>query len=166
MKKHRGYIILFAVVVLCVGAILLSLHVTAEYPALGEPVSHAVNQLDGFQLTMEKPSWSPFNGYTIRWTVTADSKEIYSLTEHGSELGHIERFVNGQWHILEHSHDNPSFNNMKLSLGGENRTLQGSIVQKHANYGNRLEAGSYRFVLEMEAGDKTFHHLAAEFDIK
>lgn len=33
---------------------------------LGEPVSYPVNQVDGFELTIEKPTWSPFKGYTIR----------------------------------------------------------------------------------------------------
>ena len=44
---------------------------------LGEPVSYPVNQVEGFELTIEKPTWSPFKGYTIRWAVTANSKEIY-----------------------------------------------------------------------------------------
>ena len=51
---------------------------------LGEPVSYPVNQVDGFELTIEKPTWSPFKGYTIRWAVTANSKEIYSFGEDGS----------------------------------------------------------------------------------
>lgn len=42
---------------------------------LGEPVSYPVNQVDGFELTIEKPTWSPFKGYTIRWAVTANSKK-------------------------------------------------------------------------------------------
>ena len=42
---------------------------------LGEPVSYPVNQVEGFELTIEKPTWSPFKGYTIRWAVTANSKE-------------------------------------------------------------------------------------------
>ena len=29
---------------------------------LGEPVSYPVNQVDGFELTIEKPTWSPFKG--------------------------------------------------------------------------------------------------------
>ncbi len=36
---------------------------------LGEPVSYPVNQVDGFELTIEKPTWSPFKGYTIRWVL-------------------------------------------------------------------------------------------------
>ena len=36
---------------------------------LGEPVSYPVNQVDGFELTIEKPTWSPFKGYTIRWAL-------------------------------------------------------------------------------------------------
>lgn len=27
---------------------------------LGEPVSYPVNQVEGFELTIEKPTWSPF----------------------------------------------------------------------------------------------------------
>ena len=36
---------------------------------LGEPVSYPVNQVDGFELTIEKPTWSPFKGYTILWVL-------------------------------------------------------------------------------------------------
>ena len=89
---------------------------------LGEPVSYPVNQVDGFELTIEKPTWSPFKGYT--------------------------------------------FNNLEFSLGGDSTGLQGSIVQKYDYYGTRLEAGTYRVVLEMKAKDGTPHYLAAEFDVE
>ena len=56
---------------------------------LGEPVSYPVNQVDGFELTIEKPTWSPFKGYTIRWAVTANSKEIYSFGEDEIGRAHV-----------------------------------------------------------------------------
>ena len=59
-----------------------------------------------------------------------------------------------------------SFNNLEFSLGGDSTGLQGSIVQKYDYYGTRLEAGTYRVVLEMKAKDGTPHYLAAEFDVE
>ena len=50
--------------------------------------------------------------------------------------------------------------------GGDSTGLQGSIVQKYDYYGTRLEAGTYRVVLEMKAKDGTPHYLAAEFDVE
>lgn len=81
MKKYRGWLILLIFAIICAGGVWLTLQVTAEYPALGEAVSYPVNQVDGFELSIEKPTWSPFKGYTIRWAITANSKEIYSLVE-------------------------------------------------------------------------------------
>lgn len=51
-------------------------------------------------------------------------------------------------------------------MGGDSTGLQGSIVQKYDYYGTRLEAGTYRVVLEMKAKDGTPHYLAAEFDVE
>ena len=134
---------------------------------LGEPVSYPVNQVDGFELTIEKPTWSPFKGYTIRWAVTANSKEIYSFGEDGSPgFEYLERHTDGQWYRLTYSQDIFSFNNLEFSLGGDSTGLQGSIVQKYDYYGTRLEAGTYRVVLEMKAKDGTPHYLAAEFDVE
>ena len=50
--------------------------------------------------------------------------------------------------------------------GGDSTGLQGSIVQKYDYYGTRLEAGTYRVVLEMKTKDGTPHYLAAEFDVE
>ena len=69
---------------------------------LGEPVSYPVNQVDGFELTIEKPTWSPFKGYTIRCAVTANSKEIYSFGEDGSPgFEYLERHIDGQCYRLK-----------------------------------------------------------------
>mgnify|MGYP005926023119 FL=1 len=79
---------------------------------LGEPVSYPVNQVDGFELTIEKPTWSPFKGYTIRWAVTANSKEIYSFGEDGSPgFEYLERHIDWQWYRLTYSQDIFPFNN-------------------------------------------------------
>ena len=134
---------------------------------LGEPVSYPVNQVDGFELTIEKPTGSPFKGYTIRWAVTANSKEIYSFGEDGSPgFEYLERHIDWQWYRLTYSQDIFPFNNLEFSLGGDSTGLQGSIVQKYDYYGTRLEAGTYRVVLEMKAKDGTPHYLAAEFDVE
>ncbi|WP_434309495.1 hypothetical protein [Hominifimenecus sp. rT4P-3] len=164
MKRYRGWVILLIFIALCASGVWLTLQVTAEYPTLGEPVSYPVNQIDGFELTIEKPSWSPFKGYTIRWAVTADSKEVYSLK---TDFEYLERCIDGQWYRLEYLQDNFPFNNLEFALGGEESSgLEGSIVQKYAYYGTRLETGLYRVILEMESKDGTPHYLAAEFDVK
>ena len=91
--------------------------------------SYPVNQVDGFELTIEKPTWSPFKGYTIRWAVTANSKEIYSFGEDGSPgFEYLERHIDGQWYRLTYSQDIFPFNNLEFSLGGDSTGLQGSIV--------------------------------------
>ena len=170
MKRHRGWVALFVFVALCAGGIWLVLKVTAEYPTLGEPVSYPVNQVEGFELTIEEPSWSPFKGYTIFWKVTADSKDIYTFSwdpeiEPGFE--YLERCIDGQWYRLGYSQGNFSFNNMDFSLGGEDSSaFEGSIVQKYAYYGTRLEPGNYRVVLRMTSEDGTSHYLAAEFMVE
>ena len=74
---------------------------------LGEPVSYPVNQVDGFELTIEKPTWSPFKGYTIRWAVTANSKEIYSFGEDGSPgFEYLERHIAKEckWFLFRSDH--------------------------------------------------------------
>lgn len=56
---------------------------------------------------------------------------------------------------------------LEFSLGGNDGTgLQGSVVQKYDYYGTRLEAGTYRIVLEMKAKDGTPYYLAREFDVE
>ena len=57
---------------------------------------------------------------------------------------------------------------MEFALGGEeSAALAGSIVQKYAYYGTRLEAGTgtYRVVLETQASDGTPRYLAREFEV-
>jgi len=165
MKRYRGWIALAAFIVLCAGGLWLMLQAASEYPALGRPVSYPVNQVEGFELTIEEPSWSPLKGYTIRWEVTADSEEVYTFTEDGPGCEYLERCIDGQWYRLEYTQDSFPFNNLTFALGGEESTaLQGSVVQKYDNYGTRLESGAYRLVLEMNAQDGTPHYLAAEFD--
>lgn len=167
MKRFRGWIILLIFIALCAGGVWLTLQVTADYPNLGEPVSYSVNQVDGFELTIEKPSYSPFKGYTIQWTVSADSKDVYFLTVNSTGFEYLERCIDGQWYRLEHSQDNSPFNSMVFALGGaENTRLEGSIVQKYNYYGTRLEIGAYRIVLEMKSEDGTPHYLAAEFNVR
>jgi hypothetical protein len=167
MKRFRGWILLLALIALCAIGAWFTLRVTAEYPSLGEPVSYPVNQVDGFELTIEKPSWSIFKGYTINWSVTADSEEVYYFYDEAPGFEFLERCVDGQWYRLGYSQDDFAFNSLEFSLGGGNGTgLQGSIVQKYDYYGTRLEAGTYRVVLEMKAKDGTPHYLAAEFEVE
>jgi len=165
MKRYRGWLILLLILTLCGGGIYHTLRATAEYPPLGEPVSYPVNQVEGFELKINEPSWSPFRGYTINWKVEADSDKAYTFTDGGPGFEYLERFADGQWHRLGYTQDNFSFNSLELALGGEEGTsLEGGLVQKYSHYGTRLEVGTYRLVLEMTAGDGALHYLAAEFE--
>ena len=165
MKKYRGWVIALLLILLCIGGVRLVLRATAEYPALGEPVSYPVNQVEGFTLSIETPTWSPFRGYTIRWTVSAESEDIYTFSTENADFSNLERCVDGQWYRLKRSQDRENLSHLDFPLGGDSTGLQGSIVQKFDNYGTRLEPGTYRVTLEMQAEDGTPHYLAAEFDI-
>ncbi len=168
MKKYRGWLIFAAFIALCGGAVWLTLRVTAEYPALGEPVSYPVNQVEGFELSIKEPAWSPFRGYTIHWKVTADSDEVYHFIQQSESPGFefLERQIDGQWYRLGYSQEDFPISSEDFALGGEDTTgFEGSIVQKYDDYGTRLEPGKYRAVLEMRAEDDTPYYLAAEFDV-
>ena len=170
MKRYRGWIVLLGFVALCAGGVWLVLKATAEYPTLDEPVSYPVNQVEGFELTIEEPSWSPFKGYTIRWSVDADSEDVYYFIQDGeppNRFEYLEHRVDGQWYRLGYTQDNFPFTTTEFALGGgESHGLSESIVQKYDYYGTRLEPGTYRVVLEMKAKDGTPHYLAAEFEVK
>lgn len=171
MKKFRSFIILIAVILVCAGSVWLTLKASAEYPSFSDiAVTYPVNQVDGFELTIEKPSFSPFTGYTIRWKVTADSKDVYRFVQDGeapNTFEYLEYNIGGQWHRLNYVQDNFSSTTIEFALGGEEGSgLDGSIVQKYANYGTRLTPGLYRVVLEMRAADGAPHYLAAEFEVK
>lgn len=170
MKRYRGWIILVALIALGADGVWFTLQATAEYPSLGEPVSYPVNQVEEFELTIEEPTWSPFRGYTINWTVTATSKAVYTFShdwEKEPDFAYLERHIDGQWYRLGYSQDYFSHNSMDFPVGGgETARFQGSLVQKYDYYGTRSEAGTYRISLKMEASDGTPHYLAAEFDIK
>ena len=171
MKRYRCWIILHATAVLCSGGAWLTLQVTAEHPALGDPVSYPVNQVDGFELTIEEPSWSPFKGYTIRWKVTANSEDVYAFSIDGNDsepdFSYLEQYADGQWHRLQYSQDDFGHNDIEFLLGrDESTSLEGSVVQKYDYYGTRLEQGNYRLVLKMTSEDGTPHYLASEFAVE
>ena len=169
MKKYRGWVILALVVALAAAGIWLIGKVTAVYPDLGDPVSYPVNQVDGFALTIEDPSFSPFKGYTIFWDVTADSDDVYYFICDGeapNTFEFLERRVDGQWYRLAYTQENFPYSTEKYAVGGgESTGLGGNIVQKYDYYGTRLEAGTYRVVLEMRASDGTPRYLAREFEV-
>ena len=101
---------MIAVILLCVGSVWLTLKATAEYPSFSDiAVTYPVNQVDGFELTIEKPSFSPFTGYTIRWKVTADSEDMYRFVQNGeapNTFEYLEYNIGGQWHRLNYVQDN------------------------------------------------------------
>ena len=170
MKKHRSLFILLLLAVLCAGAVGLTLHLTAQYPPPGEPVDYPTNQAEGFVLTLEKPTWSPFKGHTLRWKVTADSDEVYYFGHDGNapnSFEFLERQLDGQWYRLGYTQTDEPFTTIEFAVGGqESSGLSGSVVQKHAYYGTRLEPGLYRLVLEMKDAAGTPHYLSAPFEVK
>ena len=165
MKRHRRWLILLLCAGFCIGGVRLILWATADWPALEDPVSYPVNQVEGFELTIGEPSWSPFTGYTIQWSVSAESEEIYVFVSDVPFFEYLERCVDGQWYRLARSQENLPYNPLEFSLGGQTSTFQGSMVQKYGHYGTRLERGNYRLVLEMRAEDGTPCYLAAGFDV-
>lgn len=169
MKKHRGLLIFFAVILVCLIGIRTIFKATSQYPDIGDAVSYPVEQVAGFELSIEKPSFSPFKGYTIKWTVTADSEDVYYFIQDGkapNTFEYLERNIDGQWYRLRYLQDNFPITTIEFAVGGEESSrLEGSIVQKYAYYGTRLEPGTYRIVLEMHSKDGTPYYLAHEFDI-
>ncbi len=170
MKRCRKLLILLALLFVCIGGVWTISRVTAEYPPLGEAVSYPVNQVEGFELGMEKPSFSPFRGYTLRWQVAAESDDVYYFVQDGeapNTFEYLECNVNGQWFRLGYLQDASPFTTMEFALGAEECSgLSGSIVQKYAGYGTCLKPGLYRVTLEMREQDGTPHYLAAEFEVE
>ena len=124
MKKHRGWIILALIVALAAAGIWLIGKVIAVYPGLGDPVSYPVNQVDGVTLTIEAPSFSPFQGYTIAWKVTADSDDVYHFTCDGeapNTFEFLERKVDGQWYRLAYTQNDFPYSTVEFALGGKHR---------------------------------------------
>lgn len=124
MKKHRGWIILALIVALAAAGIWLIGKVIAVYPGLGDPVSYPVNQVDGVTLTIEAPSFSPFQGYTIAWKVTADSDDVYHFTCDGeapNTFEFLERKVDGQWYRLAYTQNDFPYSTVEFALGGEEK---------------------------------------------
>ena len=169
MKRRPQLIVLAVLLALCVGGSALYLRATAEYPTLGDPVSEPVNQIEGFDLSIEAgPTWSPFRGYTLKYGIRIDSREVYYLTTgnepHSAETERLERLVDGQWHRLR-STAPTGFQSLTFDLGGSGSTgFGGSLVQKYEGYGTRLEPGTYRLVLELADQANQPHYLAAEFN--
>ena len=165
MKHYRGLIKFAVFIVVCAAIIWIILHITAEYPALGEPVSYEVNNIEGFNLTIEEPTYSIFKGYSIRYEIEIDSEEVYYLDNDSQEFEFLECYIDGQWYRLECQNEAIGFNVWDVG-GRENTGFQGSLVQKYAGYGTRLEAGTYRFIMELTDQYGEFHYLAAEFNVE
>ena len=170
MKRHPGCLVLTVLLALCVGGSVLYLRLTAEYPALGEPVSYPVNQIEGFELTIEGPSWSPFRGYTLQYELLTDSEKVYYLTTGNeaetAETERLEMLADGKWRPLR-STNAFGFQSVTFDLGGSDSTsFGGSLVQKYEGYGTRLDPGTYRFVLELTDQQGCPHYLAAEFYVE
>ena len=165
MKRYRGLLIVFAVLIVLAGIICLTLRVTADYPTLGEPVSYEVNQVEGFELSIEEPSWSPFRGYTIRYKIEIDSNDVYYLDNNSKQFEYLECFTNNQWYRLNRQGEFAEYNTW--DIGGEgNTSFQGSIVQKYDGYGTRLENGLHRLILELTDQKGQTHYLSAEFNVE
>ena len=164
LKRYRDWLLLLLLLAVCWGLVQLVLRTTAEYPALGEPVSYPVNQLDGFVLSIEEPTWSPFRGYTLRYDVEIHSEDVYTLSNEAAPMERLESLKDGQWYALARQWE--SFNPVSFELGGAGNTgFEGSLVQKYDDYGTRLEPGTYRLTLELADQQGAPHYLAAEFTV-
>lgn len=169
MKRYLKKLSPLIWIALFIGVIWMVFQVTAEYPILGEPVSYPVNQLDGFELSIDEPGWTPFRGYTIRYKIQYQSEEIYQLIqESGKDYCHLDKLVDGQWYRMEQPEAIPDIINGTLQIGGwpAASAFSATFTQDFDRYGTRLEPGTYRLVLELTADEGTPHYLAAEFDVK
>ncbi|MGI6030378.1 MAG: hypothetical protein ACOX7F_02635 [Eubacteriales bacterium] len=166
MKRYKPFFIVGLLILAVVGGVWLTLRATAHYPTPGEPVSYPVNQAEGFVLSVEEPTWSPFRGYTLRYAIAIDSPEVYSLVDDAPQtFEHLEWFHQGQWVRLVRQTESGAY--VTFDIGGsENTGFQGSLVQKYEGYGTRLEPGTYRLTLEMTDSQNEPHYLAAEFEIE
>lgn len=52
-KRYRRLTVLLIIIGLCAGGVWLTFGVTAEYPAVETPVSYPVNEVDGFESTLD-----------------------------------------------------------------------------------------------------------------
>lgn len=167
MKKYRGLLTLLVLLMLLVSVGWVILRATAVYPTLGEPVVYAVNQLEGFTLSVEKPVWSPFRGYTIQYEIEMASENVYYLETGTGREGpeRLERLIDGQWYRLQ-SQTEHIWNPNTFPLGGdESSGFYGSLVQKHEGYGIRLEAGDYRLIIDLTDTEGDLHYLSAAFTV-
>ena len=164
MKRYRGFIFAAIVLTVCAGVIYFMLRDTEEYPTLGSPVTYKVNQMDGFHLSIEAPSFSPFKGYTIRYKVDIDSNEVYYLDNDSKQFEFLEYSFDGQWYRLDRQGEFAAYN--IWDIGGEDMSsFEGSLVQKYDGYGTRLESGLHRLTLELTDQQGELHYLAAEFSV-
>ena len=161
--------ILLPLLLVCVlgGTVFLTLRLTAHYPVVGDAVSYPVNQLEGFSLSVDPPSFSPFRGYTIRYEIAIDSAEVYNLKQEDKEnFENLEWQIEGQWHRLKPQLGPTDHLWFSTDIGGEGNTgFYGSVVQKYNGYGTRLEPGLYRLTITLTGQDGATHYLAAEFEI-
>lgn len=166
MKRYRALAILMVFLALCGGVVWLILRGTAQYPSVGTRVSYPVNQIEGFDLSIEAPTWSPFRGYTVRYEIAIDSEDVYFLGRETYPFEHLEQLDGGRWHRLVSAEEGDRITFEGFSIGGEDNTgFAGSVVQKYAGYGTRLEPGTYRLTLELTDAEGTPHYLAAEFEV-
>lgn len=164
MSKYRSLWKWLLFLAVCAGIIWLVLHFTAHYPSLGEPVDYQVNDIPGIELTLENQKWLPFTGYSFRWHVDVDTATSYS---YNFQKEYLEHHVDGQWYRLNQERRLPPGDNSTEIGGSESpMTLESSMTQDYAGYGNRLEPGLYRFTLELTDTDGAPHYIAAEFTVK
>jgi len=164
VKHCCGWVIFAVVLALGWGAARLILSATAEYPSLGELALYPVNELSGFTLSIEEPVWSPFRGYTLRYGIEIDSKEVCVASDEESAFEQLEMLSDGVWHRL--SCRRATFNPVSFELGGAgNSGFYGSLVQKYAGYGTRLMPGSYRLTVRLTDRQGEDHRLAAPFEV-
>lgn len=164
MKHCCGWVIFAVVLALGWGAARLILSATAEYPSLGELALYPVDELSGFTLSIEEPVWSPFRGYTLRYGIEIDSKEVCVASDEESAFEQLEMLSDGVCTGCPAAGQRSI--PVSFELGGAgNSGFYGSLVQKYAGYGTRLMPGSYRLTVRLTDRQGEDHRLAAPFEV-
>ena len=169
MKQHLKKLSPLIWAALFIGVIWVVFQMTSEYPTLGQPVSYPVNQLEGFALSINEPSWKFFRGYTIRYKIQYQSEKLYQLIqESGKGYCHLDKLVDGQWYRMERLKAIPDTVNGTLQIGGwpASSAFSATFTQDFDCYGTHLEPGTYRLVLELTDDNGSSHYLAKEFHVK
>lgn len=166
MKPFRSFIVKVVVLALIVGGGWWIWRATREVPDLGAEASQPVNQAEEIAMTIKTLQHSARKGMVIQWEVQTESAQVYTFGGEERSFAYLERFVDGKWYHLEKITEPSAVPQPEIRVGGGEATgVYANFVQKYDGYGNHLEEGQYRLVLEMKDPDGNTGYLAAEFSV-